>query len=197
MISFLYRIKIKYHYLITQIFYKPFLQSGGKKAIIINPILITPQWLNLGYKTFIRNNARIEGVSCYENVTFNPTIILGNYVSIEQNLHLTCAEKIVIGNNTAIANNVTITDIDHPYTDIHLPVEKQPIIAKPVYIGSDCKIYSNATILQGVKLGKHTVVAANSVVKAGTYPDYCVLAGVPAKVIKQFDIDTNSWKTIK
>lgn len=192
-----YKLKLKYYYIITQIFYRPFLKKGGVKAIIINPILITPEFLILDTKVFIRNNARIEGIKSYENVNFNPRIIFYKNVSIEQNLHLTCASEIIIGENTSIANNVTITDIDHPYSNIDLPIERQPIIAKSVIIGADSKIFSNAVILQGVTLGKHTVVAANSVVKSGKYPDYCVLAGTPARVVKLFDVQTNSWKSIK
>lgn len=195
--SLIYKLKLKYHYIITQLFYRPFFKKGGANVIIINPTLITPEFFIMESKVFIRNNARIEGIKSYENVNFNPRIIFQKNVSIEQNLHLTCATEIIIGENTSIANNVTITDIDHPYLNIDLPVERQPIISKSVFIGADSKIFSNAVILQGVTLGRHTVVAANSVVRSGKYPDYCVLAGTPARVVKLFDVQSNSWKSIK
>jgi acetyltransferase-like isoleucine patch superfamily enzyme len=195
--SFIYRIINKYYSIRTQIFYKPFFKKGGYKAVIVKPILITPSCIEMGNKVFIRNGARIEGVQLYEQKKFTPTITIGNHVSIEQYLHLTCADSVSIGDNTAIANNVTITDIDHPYTDISVPIEKQPINAKPVSIGADSKIFSNAVILQGVHLGKHTVVAANAVVRAGVYPDYCILAGIPAKIVKLYNAEINSWQTVK
>ena len=51
----------------------------------------------------------------------------------------------------------------------------------------------NSTILPGVVLGRHCVVGANSVVTKGDYPDYSVLAGVPAKIIKRYDLVTKTW----
>lgn len=195
--SFIYRIIIKYYSICTQIFYKPFFKKGGYKAVIVKPILITASCIEMGNKVFIRDGARIEGVLLYENIKFSPLIKIGNHVSIEQNLHLTCANSVTIGDNTAIANNVTITDIDHPYTDISIPIEKQAINTKPVSIGADSKIFSNAVILQGVHLGKHTVVAANALVRAGVYPDYCVLAGIPAKIVKKYNSELKSWQTVK
>lgn len=84
-------------------------------------------------------------------------------VHIEQNCHITWAQSIVIGKNTAIASNVTITDIHHSYDDVHIPIERQDIIINAVSIGPDCKIYNNAVILPGVHIGKHVTIGANSV----------------------------------
>lgn len=107
-------------------------------------------------------------------------------------MHLTCAKRIEIGDNTAIAAYVTITDINHPYEDISLPVERQDIQVAPVKIGKDCKIYNNAVILPGVTIGNHVVIGANSVV-CHDVPDFCVIVGAPAKVIKKFDFTKKQW----
>jgi acetyltransferase-like isoleucine patch superfamily enzyme len=160
----------------------------------MRPIYIGFKFIEIGNNVFIRNNARIEGVSNYQGVTFNPLIIINDNVNIEQNLHLTCGNKIIIGKNTAIAANVTITDIHHPYTDIHQPPAKQQLEVKEVIIGSDCKIYNNAVILPGANIGKHTTIGANSVVKGIKYPDYCVIAGIPAVILKRYCDKSNMWK---
>ncbi|GAB1444321.1 hypothetical protein MASR2M39_31730 [Ignavibacteriales bacterium] len=120
-------------------------------------------------------------------------IIFNDYVSIQQNLHLTCAKKIEIGEWTAIAANVTITDIHHPYEDISLPIERQNIMVREVKIGKNCKIYNNAVILPGTSIGNHCTIGANSVV-SGVYPDYCVIAGIPARIIKRFNPNLNKWQ---
>lgn len=114
-------------------------------------------------------------------------------VRIQQNLHLTCASRIEIGENTAIAANVTITDIHHPYTDIDTPIEKQDLEVHPVKIGKDCKIYNNAVILPGTVIGNHVSIGANSVVK-GTFPDNCVVAGIPAVILKKYDASIGEWR---
>lgn len=165
----------------------------NSKVIIRKPLLMTSRFIHFGYDIGIQKNCRIEGISLYEGIVYNPRIILNDGVSIQQNLHLTCAECIEIGQYTAIGANVTITDIDHPYDDIHLPIEFQQLRVLPVKIGEDCKIYNNAVILSGTQIGKHCVVGANSVVK-GKFPDYCVIAGIPARIIKRYNPVLGIWE---
>lgn len=165
----------------------------GKNAFIKNALIITPKFISISDNVFIQPNARIEGVASYEGVFFFPHIIINENCTIQQNLHLTCAQSIYIGKNTAIAANVTITDIDHPYVRIDLPIERQPINVSPVYIGDECKIYNNSVVLPGTKMGKHCVIGANSVV-SGEIPDYCIVVGAPAKIIKRYCFDSGKWK---
>ena len=160
--------------------------------IVKKALIITPRYVWLKECVHISYNSRIEGVAEYAGKTYNPQIILEKGVSIQQNLHLTCAERIVIGPDTAIGANVTVTDIHHPYTDITKPIDAQPIEVHPVEIGAECKIYNNAVILPGTKIGRHVTVGANSVV-SGVIPDYCVVVGAPARIVKQYDAATGQW----
>ena len=187
----LYRKIIKFSNLI---FLKPFFKKYGKGTRLESCYYLTPQYIELGKNVLICKNARIEGVSEYEGIKFTPSIVLEDFVSIQQNLHLTCANKITIKKHTAIAANVTITDVIHPYEDILTPIENQPIRHEEVVIGEACKIYNNSVILPGVFLGKHCVVAANSVVMKGVYPDYTILAGTPAKIISIYK--DNKWNKL-
>jgi acetyltransferase-like isoleucine patch superfamily enzyme len=159
---------------------------------VMHPDLVTPRCIKMGEDVFIRAHCRIEGVTRYNDKEFSPCIIIRNGVSIEQNLHLTCAGKISIGNDTAIAANVSITDITHPYIDISRSIEKQDIEVSFVEIGPECKIYNNVVILPGVTIGRHCVLGANSVVNKDI-PDYSVAVGVPAKVVKRYDFETKTW----
>lgn len=154
---------------------------------------ITCKYVWLGKYVSIGKRCRMQGIRRYGDKTFNPEIHLGDFVSIIQDFYLTCASRISIGENTAIAAFVTITDIDHPYQDPDMPIEKQDITVDEVYIGPDCKIYNGAVILKGTHIGRHCVVGANSVVK-GTFPDYCVIAGSPAKVVRQYNPLTKKWE---
>jgi len=149
----------------------------------------------LGRNVFLGHHARIEGIKQYNSAEFNPKIILADNVSVQQNLHLTCANRIEIGENTAIAANVTITDIHHPYDDVETAIERQDIIVKEVIIGADSKIYNNAVILPGVHIGKHVTIGANSVVTQDI-PDYSVAVGAPAKVIKKYNFESNQWEIV-
>jgi len=182
----------KWHRLKAVFWYRFLFKKIGSYCVIINPLHITPASIILGDRVSIGNNARIEGVNLYQSEKFEPRIILNDGVTIQQNIHLTCAESVEIGKNTAIAANVSITDIHHPYDDINIPIEHQNIKTKPVSIGDDCKIYNNSVIMQGTTIGKHCTVGANSVV-SGTFGDYCVIVGAPAKIIKRYSFEKQAW----
>lgn len=81
-----------------------------------------------------------------------------------------------------------ITDCDHEYRDINVPVIDQGIVQRGqmVSIGEGSYIGINAVIVGNVKIGKHCVIGANSVVTKDV-PDYCVAVGSPAKVIKRVE----------
>lgn len=166
---------------------------SSTKSLIYSPICFTGKYIKIGSSVVIYKNCRIQGITSYVGRAYTPSIVLMQGVSIQQNCHITCAESISIGDNTAIASNVTITDIDHPYHDIAIPIEKQPLDVAPVVIGRDCKIYNNAVILRGTIIGNHCVVGANSVVK-GTFPDNCIIVGCPARIVKRYNENSNRWE---
>jgi acetyltransferase-like isoleucine patch superfamily enzyme len=168
----------------------------GKNTYFKKGISISKKYITCGVNIYVWNNCRMEAIVNHNGKKFNPNIILDDCVTIQQNLHLTCADEIYIGKNTAIAANVTITDINHPYEDVLIPIEYQDIEVKKVSIAADCKIYNNVVILPGTIIGTHCTVGANSVV-AGTYPDFCVIAGIPAIIIKQYNHDEKKWLKIK
>lgn len=173
--------------------YKGKFHSLAKNSLIVDYKMLTPRYIDVGDACVIWYNCRIEGVKKYNSKYYNPLITLKNGVRIQQNCHITCANRITIGENTCISANVTITDIDHPYDKIDIPIERQDLEVLFVSIGSDCKIYNGAVVLPGVTIGKHCVIGANSVV-SHDIPDYCVAVGVPAHIIKRFDFISNTWK---
>jgi acetyltransferase-like isoleucine patch superfamily enzyme len=109
--------------------------------------------------------------------------------------HLVAAEKISIGNDVIISWGVTIVDHNSHATawddrrqdilDWHLGKKNwQDVKISPVLISDRVWIGFNATILKGVKLGEGCVVGACSVVTKDV-PPYAVVAGNPAKIIRQ------------
>lgn len=91
-----------------------------------------------------------------------------------------------------------MTDCDHEYRNLEIPVIDQGIVQRGqmVYIGDGSYIGINAVIVGNVKIGKHCVIGANSVVTKDV-PDYCVAVGSPAKVIKDMNkIDGRNLKVL-
>lgn len=163
---------------------------------VISPLIITPSCIELEEEVYIGHHARIQGVLKYNKKKFSPLIHIGRGVAIQQNLHLTCANRVVIGANTGIGANVTITDINHPFSDINKAIEYQDIEVSEVIIGEDCKIYNNSVILPGVHIGRHVTIGANSVVNTDI-PDYSVAVGAPAKVVRHYDFEKSKWVRIE
>ncbi len=118
---------------------------------------------------------------------FNPSINIGSNCHFGAFNHITAINRIEIGNNLLTGKFVTITDNNHGDTDLKcLFIEPilRPLISKgPVKIGNNVWIGDKATILPNVTIGDGAVVAANAVVTKDV-PAYSVVAGDPAKVIK-------------
>lgn len=182
-----------YHKLKTQTFYKMMFKSIGTKSIIKSPMFLTPEYISIGNGCYIWNDARIEAVTTYANERFNPHIVLEDGVTIQQRCHITAADTLIIGKDTLISFDVSIQDTDHEYEDLSIPVGNQPLIVKKTQIGENCFIGSGAKIQAGTILGRHCVVGTNAVVR-GTFPDYSVIVGVPARIVKRYDDISKKWK---
>lgn len=108
------------------------------------------------------------------------TMKIGKNVFINSNLLAMARGGITIEDGVQIAANVQLISNNHD------PYDLQVLTCKPVHIGRQAWIGAGATILPGVRVGKHAVVGAMSVVTKDV-PDYAVAVGNPAKVIKYLD----------
>lgn len=139
-------------------------------------------------------NARIEAITYYNGIKYNPHLEIGERTSFGQNLHMICCKELTIGNDVTFSANIYIADVAHEYKNIGENVLGQPLIVKPTHIGDNCFIGYGAVIHPGVTLGKQCIVGSNAVVLAGDYPDYSVLAGVPAKIVKIYNPKSGKWE---
>ena len=117
-----------------------------------------------------------------------PNITIGNCCAFGAFNHITCTNSIKIGDGLLTGKWVTITDNSHGETTVsqmNISPLKRPIFSKgPVIIGKNVWIGEKATILPGVSVGDGVIIAANAVVTKDI-PSFCVVAGNPAKIIKQ------------
>lgn len=166
---------------------KPFFGKIGHMCYMGKPCYLSRKKdLILGDKVRIYPGIRTETQN-------GGKIIIGNNVSIGQNFHAVSVEnKLKVGNNVTISGNVFISNCDHSFDDENVIVLEQPLNIKDTFIDDNCFIGYGTVILAGTHLGKHCIVGANSVVR-GIFPDNTLLAGIPAKVLKQFDSKNNKW----
>ena len=177
----------------TAVLYRWRFKAIGKRVLFgyLNSIK-GYSYIEIGDNCSFGNNLRLEAVSGWGNQKYTPIIVFGNSVTINQNFHCTCARSIRIGDGTSITANCGIFDISHPYEDITVGPKEAQIIARPIRIGKDCLIGMNTVILPGTEIGNHCVVGANSTV-SGVYPDYTVIVGSPAKIVKKYDLKQRQW----
>lgn len=182
---------IKYLWAIRAMIYKIRFKSIGKFSYIGKPtFLLGTKKINIGNKVRIYPGSRMEAHGD------NGSIVIEDNVSIGQNFHITSKDiDLVIGKDTTISGNVFMTNIDHDYKEIGKHIMDQEYLVQKTVIGENCFIGYGVGIQAGTILGKHCVVGANSVVR-GSFPDYCVIAGVPAKIIKRYDVEKKEWEKV-
>lgn len=124
-----------------------------------------------------------ESVSLWPNVYFSgENITIGNDVQIGYGTIIHSSKGVIIGSNTQIAAQCYIIDTNHGTAYGEL-MQKQPLQSSPIEIGEDVWIGAQCTVLKGVKIGSHAVIAANSVVNKDV-PPYAIVAGSPAKILR-------------
>ena len=133
------------------------------------------------YRRFwLGRSSVVESYCCINNAVGDVTI--GDYSRI--GIHCTVIGPVSIGNHVNLAQGITVTALNHNFSDTTQRIDQQGITTRPVVISDDVWIGANAVILPGVTIGQHAVVAAGAVVTKDV-PPYSVVGGVPATVLKK------------
>lgn len=169
-------------------FVNPFKHKKGKGSLIRRNTRMDV----LPFQPFeLGNNSTIEDYTVVNNGM--GAVKIGDGVRI--GLSNVVIGPVEIGNNIILAQHVVISGLNHGYEDIHTPIRLQPCSTAKVIIEDDSWIGANAVITAGVRIGKHSIVAAGSVVTKDV-PPYSIVAGNPAKIVKQYNKNTGSWERI-
>jgi len=168
---------------------KPYFLSIGKNADIhYSSEIKNKKYISIGNNVCIDKESYIQCPEKYiKSNEKKPIILIEDGTRIGRRAVISGVKKIHIHENVLFGPNVYISDHCHNYENISLPIKCQGISGvKPVEIKENTWIGINACILPGCTIGKNCVIGANSVVTK-SFPDYCVIAGAPAKIIKRFN----------
>jgi acetyltransferase-like isoleucine patch superfamily enzyme len=154
--------------------------------------IIQPHYIKIGKDVSILHMARIECIRHREGEKYEGEVIIGDGTSIEQCCHIIAGSRLEIEKDVTISAYVYIADCGHSIEDVTKDVMDQPLEIKKTHIGEGAFIGIGAKIMPGVTIGKHAVVGANAVVSRDV-PDYCMVAGVPARIIKKYDLEKKMW----
>jgi acetyltransferase-like isoleucine patch superfamily enzyme len=131
--------------------------------------MILGRWLHLGVDTAIR---------CHEG-----TLSVGDKSVLGRGVSVNCYLDVEIGASSLFADDIYVSDFDHKFADLTLPIKDQGISKARVRIEPDVWIGTKVTVTSGVVIGQGAVVGANAVVTRDL-PAYSISVGVPARVIK-------------
>lgn len=128
------------------------------------------------------------------------TLFFGDNFQMNDYVHITARESVIIGNNVLFASKIYISDCSHgsysgnefdsnPDT---IPLDRL-LLTKPVVINDNVWLGEFVSVLPGVTIGKGTIVGANSVVSK-SLPPYVIAVGSPAKAIKKYNFKSQRWE---
>jgi acetyltransferase-like isoleucine patch superfamily enzyme len=144
------------------------------------------RWIAIGAGTLIGPFVTLSaGMLPGQDLGLQPVLRIGDRCVIGRGSHIVAHQSLTIGDDVFTGPYVYITDQNHGYADPDEPIGRQMPLNAAVSIGSGSWLGAGAVVLPGARIGRNVVVAASSVVR-GTVPDRCVVAGVPARVVREY-----------
>lgn len=171
-----------------RLFVNPFIYKKGKNVTIrFNTRMDIFPFNKFG----IGSNSIIEDFATINNGVGDVSI--GNNCGI--GLSNVIIGPVKMGNYVMLAQNVVVSGLNHGYEDVTMPPRMQKVVTKQITIEDNVWIGANCVITAGVTIGKHAIIGAGSVVTKDI-PQFSVAVGNPARVIKKYNFETNSWGKI-
>ncbi len=167
-------------------FVNPFKHQKGKGSLIRKRTRIDVLPFN---KFILGNDSTIEDFATINNGVGD--VVIGDRTRI--GLSCVVIGPVTIGNDIMFAQHIVVSGLNHGYQDINTPISMQAVETKPITIEDNVWIGANSVITAGVTIGKQSIVAAGSVVTKNVAP-YSIVGGNPAKVLKNYNFNTNTWE---
>ncbi len=169
-------------------FLNPFVHKKGKNARICRYTRMDVMPFN---NFVLGDNSTIEDFCTINNGVGD--VLIGRRSRIGMSNVL--IGPVTIGNDVILAQNIVMSGLNHGYEDILLPPHDQPVSKKSITVENEVWIGANVVVVAGVTIGKHAIVAAGSIVTKNV-PAYSVVAGNPARIIKQYNSVSGKWDRV-
>ncbi|WP_406683469.1 acyltransferase [Seonamhaeicola sp. MEBiC1930] len=169
-------------------FVNPFIHKKGKGAKVRRRTRIDVVPWN---KFELGSGSTIEDFSAINNGVGD--VFIGDRTRI--GLSNTIIGPVKIGNDIRLAQNITVSGLNHDYQDVTRPIHEQGVSTSTIVIEDGTWLGANVVVVAGVTIGKNCVVAAGSIVTKDI-PSYSVVVGNPARVIKQYNEETKTWEKV-
>lgn len=150
-------------------------------------------WIRVGTDTLIGQHITLSaGLVPGLDLGPEPVVTIGDRCTIGRGSHIVGHQRVEIADDVFTGPYVYITDQNHGYEDPDTPIGRQWPKNDAVRIGPGCWLGAGALVLPGTTIGRNVVVAGGAVVR-GEFDDRCVLAGVPARVVRRY-VPGEGWR---
>jgi acetyltransferase-like isoleucine patch superfamily enzyme len=109
------------------------------------------------------------------------SVALGDHCTV--NPYATIRGKVRGGHGVRIGSYACIVGFNHGFDRIDIPIHKQPHTCKGIVLGDDIWVGAHVTIVDGTRIGSHSILAGGAVVTRDV-PDYAVVGGNPSRIIR-------------
>ena len=167
----------------------------GPRSLLAFPTgaIYGERWITIGDGTMVAGYTTVcAGMAPGHDLGADPVLRIGDRCVIGRGSHIIAHHSIDIGDDVYTGPYVYITDQNHSYADPDQPIGAQWPVNKAVRIGAGSWLGTGAVILPGSAIGRNVVVAAGAVVR-GEVPDQCVVAGIPARVVREY-VPGSGWE---
>lgn len=152
-----------------------------------------PHMIHIGSNTVLFPDVWLNPVGEWGGEAYQGEIHIGDGCHVLNNVQITSASRVSIGNKASIGRNCVVADHIHDYRDVSKAILDAPLgNIKAVAIGEETVVMANSVIASGAVIGKHCFIGANSLVRT-EIPDYSLAVGSPAKVIMRYDPASGRW----
>jgi acetyltransferase-like isoleucine patch superfamily enzyme len=175
---------------------RPFRKFGAGSAICF-PVaaLYGEEYIELGEGCIIGPYCSLSaGVMPGHVIDHSPVVTIGDRVLIGKGSGIVAHHSVEIGDDVFTGHHVYITDANHGYEDVSLPIGKQFAPPRPVRVGRGSWLGHGTVVLPGADIGRNVAVGAGSVV-TGALPDFSVAVGNPARVIRRY-VEGQGWMKV-
>ena len=179
----------------SRFYYSRFFGGFGTGTRLLKPMRLTNvQNIHIGNQVRINKFVFLLTVKLPGGPV--PRLSIEDGCTIGHMNHITCVNEVKIGRRVLTADRVHISDNSHSFLDPTIPIRDQGVVSSgKVHIGDGSWIGENASLLS-CTIGKNCVVGSNAVV-LGNIPDFSVVVGAPARIVRRFDVTSGTWVRVE